>query len=151
MKLFTLLITAVFSVSNALAETPQTLRVLCYNIHYGQGIDGRYNIQRLADVIKAAAVAAAVATAHCTRPLLPPLPSSWSLPPPLLRQPPSLSRQPLLLTFLPPPLAFVVAIAFAAAIAYLCHCHPSFLPSLFLPLSCCLGITFAICLCCHRC
>jgi endonuclease/exonuclease/phosphatase family metal-dependent hydrolase len=54
MKLFTLLITAAFSVSNALAETPQTLRVLCYNIHYGQGMDGQYNIQRLADVIKAA-------------------------------------------------------------------------------------------------
>lgn len=54
MKLFTLLITAAFSVSNALAETPQTLRVLCYNIHYGQGMDGRHNIQRLADVIKAA-------------------------------------------------------------------------------------------------
>jgi endonuclease/exonuclease/phosphatase family metal-dependent hydrolase len=54
MKLFTLLITAAFSASNALAETPQTLRVLCYNIHYGQGMDGQYNIQRLADVIKAA-------------------------------------------------------------------------------------------------
>jgi len=54
MKLISLLITAAFSVSNALAETPQTLRVLCYNIHYGQGMDGQYNIQRLADVIKAA-------------------------------------------------------------------------------------------------
>ena len=30
------------------------MRVLCYNIHYGQGNDGEYNLQRLADVIKAA-------------------------------------------------------------------------------------------------
>lgn len=29
-----------------------TIRVLCYNIHYGQGNDGVYDIQRLADVIK---------------------------------------------------------------------------------------------------
>lgn len=35
------------------AEEPGTLRVLCYNIHYGQGNDGEYNLQRLADVIKA--------------------------------------------------------------------------------------------------
>ena len=31
-----------------------TLRVLCYNIHYGQGNDGEYDLQRLADVINAA-------------------------------------------------------------------------------------------------
>lgn len=30
------------------------LRVLCYNIHYGQGMDGAYDIARLAAVIKAA-------------------------------------------------------------------------------------------------
>lgn len=30
---------------------PQTLRVLCYNIHYGQGTDGRYDVERLARVI----------------------------------------------------------------------------------------------------
>ena len=36
------------------AEEPQTLRVLCYNIHYGQGTDGKYDIQRLAEVIRAA-------------------------------------------------------------------------------------------------
>ena len=29
----------------------ETIRVLCYNIHYGQGTDGRYDIQRLARVI----------------------------------------------------------------------------------------------------
>lgn len=31
-----------------------SLRVLCYNIHYGQGMDGVYDIPRLAEVIKAA-------------------------------------------------------------------------------------------------
>ena len=30
------------------------LRVLCYNIHYGQGNDGRYDIERLAAVIEQA-------------------------------------------------------------------------------------------------
>ncbi|MHC4993935.1 MAG: endonuclease/exonuclease/phosphatase family protein [Planctomycetota bacterium] len=38
----------------AAEETPgaPTLRVLCYNIHYGQGNDGKYDIPRLANVIK---------------------------------------------------------------------------------------------------
>jgi endonuclease/exonuclease/phosphatase family metal-dependent hydrolase len=30
-----------------------TLRILCYNIHYGQGNDGVYDLERLAEVIKA--------------------------------------------------------------------------------------------------
>ena len=34
------------------AERPATLRVLCYNIHFGQGMDGEYNVARLAEVIK---------------------------------------------------------------------------------------------------
>lgn len=34
------------------ADSSPTLRVLCYNIHYGQGNDGGYDVQRLADVIK---------------------------------------------------------------------------------------------------
>jgi len=33
-------------------SAPQTLRVLCYNIHYGQGMDGKYDVARLAKVIK---------------------------------------------------------------------------------------------------
>jgi endonuclease/exonuclease/phosphatase family metal-dependent hydrolase len=33
---------------------PITLRVLCYNIHYGQGTDGRYDLERLAGVINQA-------------------------------------------------------------------------------------------------
>ena len=32
-------------------EKPQAVRVLCYNIHYGQGNDGRYDLERLAAVI----------------------------------------------------------------------------------------------------
>lgn len=36
------------------AAEPPRLRVLCYNIHYGQGTDGRYDLERLADVIKEA-------------------------------------------------------------------------------------------------
>jgi len=35
------------------AEEPHTLRVLCYNIHYGQGNDGQYDLERLAAVITA--------------------------------------------------------------------------------------------------
>ncbi|MFV1995332.1 MAG: endonuclease/exonuclease/phosphatase family protein [Verrucomicrobiales bacterium] len=31
---------------------PVSLRVLCYNIHYGQGNDGNYDIPRIAEVIK---------------------------------------------------------------------------------------------------
>ncbi|MDZ7618490.1 MAG: endonuclease/exonuclease/phosphatase family protein [Patescibacteria group bacterium] len=35
------------------ADEPRTLRVLCYNIHYGQGTDGQYDVERLAKVIAA--------------------------------------------------------------------------------------------------
>lgn len=33
-------------------EPAPVLRVLCYNIHYGQGNDGEYNLERLAGVIR---------------------------------------------------------------------------------------------------
>lgn len=36
------------------ADEPVSLRVLCYNIHYGQGNDKRYDVERLAEVIKQA-------------------------------------------------------------------------------------------------
>ena len=36
---------------HAIGEQPTTLRVLCYNIHYGQGTDGNYDVERLAEVI----------------------------------------------------------------------------------------------------
>lgn len=35
-------------------EQDRQLRVLCYNIHYGQGMDGAYDIPRLAEVINQA-------------------------------------------------------------------------------------------------
>ena len=35
------------------ADETQQLRVLCYNIHYGQGNDGKYDVARLASVIQA--------------------------------------------------------------------------------------------------
>jgi endonuclease/exonuclease/phosphatase family metal-dependent hydrolase len=35
------------------ADSPTQLRILCYNIHYGQGMDGNYDIPRIAEVIKA--------------------------------------------------------------------------------------------------
>ncbi|MBI1314100.1 6-bladed beta-propeller [bacterium] len=34
------------------ADTASQVRVLCYNIHYGQGTDGQYDIARLAEVIR---------------------------------------------------------------------------------------------------
>lgn len=34
------------------ADTANQIRVLCYNIHYGQGTDGKYDIPRLAEVIR---------------------------------------------------------------------------------------------------
>ena len=39
------------SASRVSAEDGSTIRVLCYNIHYGQGTDGRYDLERLARVI----------------------------------------------------------------------------------------------------
>ena len=33
-------------------DADETIRVLCYNIHYGQGTDGVYDVKRLAKVIK---------------------------------------------------------------------------------------------------
>jgi endonuclease/exonuclease/phosphatase family metal-dependent hydrolase len=46
---------AVLLLSSGLgAGEPHALRVLCYNIHYGQGNDGQYDLERLAAVIAAA-------------------------------------------------------------------------------------------------
>ncbi len=38
-------------VASACGDEPFKLRVFCYNIHYGQGMDGVYDIERLAAVI----------------------------------------------------------------------------------------------------
>ena len=54
MKFLAILLTFAVNLAVASAQTPLTLRVLCYNIHYGQGMDGKYDIERLAEVIKAA-------------------------------------------------------------------------------------------------
>ena len=40
--------------ASSYADEKQTLRVLCYNIHYGQGNDGVYDLPRLAEVINQA-------------------------------------------------------------------------------------------------
>lgn len=53
-SVFRILVATLITPAATVAEEPGTLRVLCYNIHYGQGNDGEYNLQRLADVIKAA-------------------------------------------------------------------------------------------------
>lgn len=47
-------VTSNISDASAAEQTSQSLRILCYNIHYGQGTDKVYDIPRLAEVIKAA-------------------------------------------------------------------------------------------------
>jgi len=51
---FNAVIATLLSNSLGAAEKPQILRVLCYNIHYGQGTDGKYDLERLAAVISRA-------------------------------------------------------------------------------------------------
>ena len=46
--------TGIASSSSSDAAEKTRLRILCYNIHYGQGNDGVYDIPRLAEVINAA-------------------------------------------------------------------------------------------------
>jgi endonuclease/exonuclease/phosphatase family metal-dependent hydrolase len=56
--LFRLLIAAVFFVAGGAdsrslrADDPPRIRAVSYNIHYGQGNDGKYDIERLAKVIR---------------------------------------------------------------------------------------------------
>ncbi len=48
-----LFVSSFFVLPAALTEEYENrLRVLCYNIHYGQGNDGVYDVERLAEVIK---------------------------------------------------------------------------------------------------
>lgn len=49
----TILVLAVSSQAEA-AEPPHQLRVLCYNVHWCKGTDGKYDVERLADVINKA-------------------------------------------------------------------------------------------------
>lgn len=48
------IVTQLNPVVRSVASEPFTIRVLCYNIHYGQGNDGNYDLERLAGVIRAA-------------------------------------------------------------------------------------------------
>jgi len=50
-QLVTALLVAFTFIVSAAGEESRPLRVLCYNIHYGQGMDGQYDIERLAAVI----------------------------------------------------------------------------------------------------
>ena len=36
------------------APEPTKLRILCYNIHWALGMDGKYDVERIADVINKA-------------------------------------------------------------------------------------------------
>ena len=51
---FTLFVTSLVAnpMTVGVCAADETIRVLCYNIHYGQGTDGVYNVERLAKVIK---------------------------------------------------------------------------------------------------
>lgn len=53
MKTLCLVLASLFACVTAHADEPaKSLRVLCYNIHYGQGNDGVYDVERLAGVIR---------------------------------------------------------------------------------------------------
>lgn len=45
------ILSSIFELQVQGADPPHQLRILCYNIHYGQGNDGKYDVARLADVI----------------------------------------------------------------------------------------------------
>lgn len=46
-----LAILCLFSPVVTMGAAPLTLRVLCYNIHHGEGIDGRFDLERIARLI----------------------------------------------------------------------------------------------------
>lgn len=48
-----LLLPLASAASAASAAAPVTLRVLCYNIHHGEGLDGRLDLERIAHLITA--------------------------------------------------------------------------------------------------
>lgn len=54
MKRLILLLSLVLPLAVHAADAKKsTLRILCYNIHYGQGMDGKYDVERIAKVIAA--------------------------------------------------------------------------------------------------
>ena len=54
MKRIVVLLSVLLAFASDAADAKKTsLRVLCYNIHYGQGMDGKYDVARIAKVIAA--------------------------------------------------------------------------------------------------
>lgn len=53
MKKICLTVLLLCSILSGRGEEVKSIRVLCYNIHYGQGNDGVYDVERLAKVIEA--------------------------------------------------------------------------------------------------
>ncbi|RIK85919.1 MAG: endonuclease [Planctomycetota bacterium] len=51
--LFVLTWTALATGATALAELPQELRVIAYNIHHGEGTDGKIDLERIAAILAA--------------------------------------------------------------------------------------------------
>lgn len=52
LSLFSTVLSLALALAASAQDTPsEQLRVLCYNIHYGQGTDGVYDVERLAKVI----------------------------------------------------------------------------------------------------
>lgn len=54
LKLLALLLAVATGIRGACAELPNKLRVLTYNIHHGEGVDGKFDLPRIAQVIKSA-------------------------------------------------------------------------------------------------
>src|SRR5688572_14615065 len=52
LKLLAAVLVVVASIRGAHAELPDELRVLTYNIHHGEGVDGKFDLPRIAAVIK---------------------------------------------------------------------------------------------------
>ncbi len=52
LKLLAAVLIVVASFRGAHAELPDELRVLTYNIHHGEGVDGKFDLPRIAEVIK---------------------------------------------------------------------------------------------------
>jgi endonuclease/exonuclease/phosphatase family metal-dependent hydrolase len=52
LKILAAVLIVVASFRGAHAELPRELRVLTYNIHHGEGVDGKFDLPRIAEVIK---------------------------------------------------------------------------------------------------
>jgi endonuclease/exonuclease/phosphatase family metal-dependent hydrolase len=52
LRFFVAVLIAVMSFASADAQLPDEIRVLTYNIHHGEGVDGKFDLPRIATVIK---------------------------------------------------------------------------------------------------